>query len=445
MNTELLLMETAAGPVCGTIRPPGSKSMTNRAVLLAALARGTSELTGLLDSDDTRLMRDALVRLGVVIDGELSEGTLRVVGCGGPFPARSSELFCGNSGTTLRFLVAALAFSGGRHRLYGVPRMHQRPVGDLVESLQQLGVEIECETPGGCPPVLIVSSGVGQSLQAKEIPVRSEASSQFLSALLMAAPMARAPLTFRVAGPLVSRPYIEMTLRMMSRFGFEVGRPGVDVFTVAPGGYGATRMEIEPDASAASYFLAAAAITGGSVTVGGIGRESLQGDVEFCRLLEQMGCHVQLHSDRICVQGSPEGGRLRGIECDMSRCSDTAQTLAVVALFADGATTIRGIAHNRVKETDRIGNLATELRRLGATVEELDDGLRIVPGPLRAATVNTWDDHRMAMSLALVGLVVDGVRIRNPECVGKTFPDYFQVLDQLVKTGCADSAGDQGD
>lgn len=365
-------------------------------------------------------MLDSWDRLGVATEREAAN--LRVEGCGGQLPNRQADLFVANSGTTIRFMTAVLAACGGEFQLDGIERMRQRPILDLVDALRQLGGEVECED--GCPPVTIR----GQGLSGGHTQVRGNLSSQFLSGLLMAAPLARGDVTIEVTGELVSKPYVDITLAVMRRF-------GVEAETVEGGfrvGHGQTYrpldFEVEPDATAASYFWSAAAIAGGAVTVEGLSESSLQGDVAFCDCLEQMGCRVEHRSDGITVTG----GQLRGIDVDMNAISDTAQTLAAVALFADGPTRIRGIAHNRHKETDRVGDLSRELRKLGAVVDEYDDGLQIHPGALRGAEVETYNDHRMAMSLALVGLQVPGVRIRDPECTSKTYPHFFADLARVA-------------
>lgn len=411
-------------PLAGTIRPPGSKSITNRALICAALADGRTHLQGVLDSDDTRVMIAALGDLGLSIDHNVQQAAVDVTGCGGVLPVDAAELFVANSGTTMRFLTALLALAKGRFRIDGVERMRQRPIGDLVDALNSIGAQIECESPNQCPPVVVNARG----LSGGEVSIRGDVSSQFLSGLLMAAPLARGDTTIRIDGELVSQPYVEMTLRVMRSFGVAADAEGLQSFHV-PGNqaYQACHYTIEPDASAASYFWAAAAIVGGRVTVEGLSRDSLQGDVAFCDCLEQMGCQVAYGQDSVTVVGGP----LRGIDVDMNAISDTVQTLAAVALFADGPTRVRGVAHNRYKETDRIGDLATELRKVGAAVEEHKDGLTIVPQPLQAAEINTYHDHRMAMSLALIGLRVPGIVILNPACTEKTYPEYFADLFRL--------------
>lgn len=416
------------GPVCGTVRPPGSKSITNRALVCAALAEGTSVLTGALDSEDTRVMLYALERLGVEVEPDWSQARIRVRGCAGRFPAAHAELDVANSGTTMRFLTAMVALGQGRFRIDGTPRMRERPIEDLLVALRQLGVTARSEPGTGCPPVVVEAQG----LRGGRAEIAAAISSQFLSGLLMAAPYADHPVEIAVVGPLVSQPYVRMTLAVMEAFGVRVETQD-NRFLVPQGRYRGRQYAIEPDASAASYFWAAAAITGGRVTVEGLGPSSLQGDVAFCDLLARMGCQVEAAAEGLSVIGGP----LRGIEADMNSISDTVQTLSVVALFADGPTTISNVAHIRHKETDRIGDLATELRKLGATVEERADGLRIVPAALRGAEVDTYDDHRMAMSLALAGLRVPGVVIRNPGCTAKTYPAFFADLAKLRTTGRA--------
>jgi 3-phosphoshikimate 1-carboxyvinyltransferase len=411
------------------VRPPGSKSITNRALVCAALAEGDSILHGALDSDDTRVMVDSLQRLGLEVHQDLAAATIAVAGCGGRWPRRQADLFVGNSGTTIRFLTAMLAIGDGEYRLDGVPRMRERPIGDLLDALRSLGVDARSELGNGCPPVLLRAAG----LPGGRTHVRGDISSQFLSGLLLAAPYAQRDLEIEVDGVLVSQPYVTMTLRVMEAFGVSVEAPRLERFSIpAATRYGEQKYigrgyEVEPDASAASYFWAAAAIAGGRVLVRGLSRNALQGDVRFVDCLERMGCDVEHSADGIAVIG----GHLRGIEVDMNAISDTVQTLGAVALFAEGPTTISGVAHIRHKETDRIGDLARELRKLGATVDEFEDGLRIMPGALHGAEIDTYDDHRMAMSLALPGLRVPGVVIRNPQCTAKTYPGFFQDMERL--------------
>jgi 3-phosphoshikimate 1-carboxyvinyltransferase len=416
-----------SGPIAARVRPPGSKSITNRALVCAALADGSSRLAGALDSDDTRVMIDSLRRLGIEVRTDAASRTIDVTGCGGNIPAARADLFAGNSGTTIRFLTTLAALGNGVFRLDGVPRMRERPIGDLLEGLRQIGADVATEADNGCPPVIVRASG----LRGGRAEIRGDISSQFLSGLLLAAPYAREPVELIIAGPLVSQPYVRITLAVMQAFGVAADDSRPDRIRVpAPRLYQARDYAIEPDASAASYFFAAAAITGGKITVEGLSEGSLQGDVALVDCLARMGCEMHYGDNEITVLGRP----IRGIEIDMSAISDTVQTLAAVALFADGPTTIRGVGHIRHKETDRIGNLAIELRKFGAKVDELEDGLRIVPPETpRAATINTYDDHRMAMSLALVGLRIPGVVINDPGCTAKTYPDFFTDLARICE------------
>lgn len=418
----------SAGPVHGAVRPPGSKSITNRALVCAALARGDSLLTGVLDSDDTRVMAAGLAALGIRLTAEWDRGHVRVSGSAGTIPASSATLECAASGTTMRFLSAVCSLGRGTYRLDGTARMRQRPIGDLLAALRDLGVDAVAESPGECPPVVIRSTG----LPGGDVRIRGGTSSQFASGLAMVAPCTARGMRIEFAGTLVSLPYLEMTRRVMEDFGARFDEAGDRGWRIAPGGYAGRTYAVEPDASAASYFAAAAAITGGEMRIDGLSRASLQGDVAFCDVLGRMGCTLAWHD-------SPAGGAVtvsgradRGIDVDMNAISDTVPTLAVVALFAAGPTTIRNVAHIRDKETDRIGDLVRELRRLGGDVDERADGLTIRPAPLHGAALTTYDDHRMAMSLALAGLAVPGVRIRDPGCVAKTFPGYWRELGRIV-------------
>jgi 3-phosphoshikimate 1-carboxyvinyltransferase len=435
-KVSAITITPAPAPVRGRIRPPGSKSITNRALVCAALAGGTSTLTGALDSEDTRVMIESLGHLGIQVESLDHGETLIVHGCGGKIPASSADLFVGNSGTTIRFLTALCALGHGTYRLDGVPRMRERPIGDLLDALNQLGARCQGEIQPGFPPVIVQARG----LSGSRADIRGDISSQYVSALLMAAPSAAKDVELAVTGELVSKPYVAMTLMIMLSFGCSVevrGTSGEGDFSrlriPAPAKYRACSYDMEPDASAASYFWAAAAITGGEVTVEGLCRDSLQGDVGFVDCLGQMGCRVEYADDSITVSGRAA----RGIDVDMNAISDTAQTLAAVALFAKGPTTIRGVAHIRHKETDRIGDLARELRKLGATVDEFADGLSINPpadfSSFQGATIETYNDHRMAISLALAGLVLPGVTIVNPGCTAKTYPRYFDDLETLIQ------------
>ncbi len=410
-----------SGPLRATIRPPGSKSITNRAMVCAALAQGDSTLAGALDSDDTRVMIDGLRRLGIRVEHDPATAEIRVAGCQGCPPAAGAKLFVGNSGTTIRFLTALVSLGHGTFRLDGVARMRQRPIGDLLDALVQLGADARAESPGRCPPVVVRAQG----LPGGRATVAGDISSQFLSGLLLAAPGARGPVELAIDGELVSKPYIDMTLSVMAAFGVEVEHTGLRRFVVPQEtAYVGRSYAIEPDASAASYFFAAAAVTGGEATVEGLSQSSLQGDVAFCDCLQEMGCRVTYQADSITVAGRP----LRGVSLNMNAISDTVQTLGAVALFADGPTTVTGVGHIRHKETDRLAALTAELRKLGAAVDELDDGLRITPGPLHGAEIETYDDHRMAMSLALAGLRLPGVVILDPGCTAKTYPGFFDDL-----------------
>ncbi|MFO0904328.1 MAG: 3-phosphoshikimate 1-carboxyvinyltransferase [Pirellulales bacterium] len=423
-----------SGPFAASIRPPGSKSITNRALVCAALAVGDSKLIGALDSEDTRVMVDSLQRLGLDVVQNVAAATIAVRGCGGRWPRGQADLFVGNSGTTIRFVTAMLASGEGVFRLDGVARMRERPIGDLLDALRGLGVDARSELGTGCPPVVIYARG----LRGGTTRVRGDVSSQFLSGLLLAAPYCQSNLDILVDGVLVSQPYVAMTMQVMRAFGAECSAPDLTRFHI-PGAqrYAGRVYEVEPDASAASYFWGAAAIAGGTVKVEGLTRDALQGDVHFVDCLQRMGCLVEHAPDGIAVTGGP----LRGIDVDMNAISDTVQTLGAVALFADSPTTITGVAHIRHKETDRIGDLARELRKFGGQVDEFEDGLRIYPSPhaaprsapLAVAPIDTYNDHRMAMSLALPGLRIPGVVIRNPECTVKTYPRFFEDLNSLQR------------
>ena len=410
-------------PVTGSIRPPGSKSLTNRALVVAALAKGTSLLTGVLDSRDTQVMIDSLRKLGLTVEQSVQDRTVRITGCHGRPPAVKADLWLENSGTSIRFLTALCALGHGQFRLDGNTRMRERPIGDLVASLRQFGISVDCEIGNDCPPVIVT----GHGLKGGTTTINANVSSQFLSAVLMAVPCASEPVEIRLAGEMVSEPYIEMTLDVMSQFGVSVDRSEPGTFRIAPQSYRSMDYDIEPDASAASYFFGLAAVTGGTVTVEGLHSNALQGDIHFAKALEQMGCKVTWGSDSVTVQGGP----LRGIDIDMNAISDTAQTLACVAPFASGPTCIRNVAHMRLKETDRVAAVVAELRRLGLTVEEHPDGMTIHPGSLHGGTVATYDDHRMAMSFALLGLRIPGIFIADPDCTKKTYPNFFDDLDRL--------------
>lgn len=423
MNT--LEITPVSGPIRGRIRPPGSKSITNRALIVTALAEGTSTLTGVLDSDDTRVMAESLRRLGWELTRDVGAAEIRVTGCGGNVPGKAAALYLQNSGTSIRFLTALCALGEGRFQLDGNVRMRERPIGPLVDALRAWGAEIHCDSRNDCPPVILNAHG----LPGARIEVAGDLSSQYLSALLMAAPCASGPVEIRVTGELVSRPYIDMTIAVMRSFGARIEEPEANSFHISNVGYKSAEYVIEPDASAASYFFAAAAVTGGKVTVEGLSRDSVQGDVHFVDVLEKMGCEVTWSDDAVTVTGGP----LRGVEVDMNAISDTAQTLAAIAPFAEGPTRITGVAHMRHKETDRVAALVTELRRLGIAADEHPDGLTIHPGAMQPATIQTYDDHRMAMSFAVTGLRQAGIRIADPGSTGKTYPRFFEDLERLCR------------
>ncbi len=424
------LEEITLEPWVGTVPPssvrvPGSKSITNRALIVAALAQGESLLTGALDSDDTRVMVDSLQRLGISVEHDTTEAKIKIHGCGGRIPKKEAELFVANSGTSLRFLTAMVATGQGTYRLDGTPRMRQRPVSDLLGALNGLGADARSDLGTGCPPVTVVAS----CLDGGNAFVKGDVSSQFLSGLLMAVPYSRDTTTIEVQGTLVSQPYVTMTLDVMEAFGVRIGNRKYRRFDIHPAHYSGREYAIEPDASAASYFFALAAVTGGTVTVEGLGTKSVQGDMGFVDVLEHMGCKVQREPYQTTVTGAP----LTGVAIDMNAISDTVMTLAVVSLFADGITRIRNVGHIRHKETDRIAALATELRKLGATVDELPDGLVIFPpAKLQPAKIATYDDHRMAMSFALAGVKSPGVTILDPGCVSKTYPGFWDDLGKLA-------------
>jgi 3-phosphoshikimate 1-carboxyvinyltransferase len=418
----------------GTVRLPGSKSISNRVLLLAALAHGDTVVRELLESDDTGRMLEALERLGVVCE-HMQRQDFCVRGIGGFFPVKSAELFLGNAGTAFRPLTAVLAFCGGRYVLTGVPRMHERPIGDLVDALRQLGANVRYLGKEGFPPLEI---GPAQARPGGKAEVRGDVSSQYLSALLMALPLAGGG-TLEIVGELVSKPYVEMTLNLMGRFGVQASRGGWSKFSVPAGRYRSPHeIFVEGDASSASYFLAAGAISGlsggGPVRVEGMGRSSIQGDVRFAEVLEHMGARVRM-GDTWVEAGGSGAARFKPLDADLNHIPDAAMTAAMLALFADGTSTLRNIGNWRVKETDRLAAMAAELRKLGATVEEGADYLCVTPPrQFQAATVDTYDDHRMAMCFSLAAFGGAPVRINDPACVRKTFPEYFQALSSIVQT-----------
>ena len=411
-------------PLSATVRVPGSKSLTNRALLIAALADGTTRLTNALFSDDSRYFVKALQTLGfdVQLDEVNSEMTIR--GLGGKIPSNKSELFIGNAGTAARFLSAFLTLGHGEYILDGDSRMRERPIGDLIDALHQLGVELEATN--NCPPVEIFAKG----LPGGKTKIAGNISSQFLSALLMVAPYAKSLIEIEVVTELNSKPYIDMTIAIMKDFGVEIKRHGYERFIIQPSFFfPLSTYSIESDASAASYFFAAPAICGGTVHVENISRNSKQGDIAFLDILQQMGCIIGEDHDAITVICT---NPLKGIDVDTRDFPDTAQTLAAIAPFASSPTRIRGIASARLKETDRIHATCTELARLGVHVEEHEDGMTIYPcDEIQPAMIQTYNDHRMSMAFSLIGLRIPGITIENPACVSKTFPNFFDVLDHL--------------
>ncbi len=425
-------VQPLAHPISGTFRVPGSKSLTNRALVLAALAEGTSTLTGALASDDTAVMIDSLRRLGFAVEANEQAETITVEGRGGEIPANSAELFVGNSGTSIRFLTALVALGRGRFVLDGVPRMRERPQGDLLDALNDLRVAAYAQFGNGRPPLIV--EGLGE-IPGGTAHLNASASSQFLSALLMVAPYAQKDVTLEVRGTL--RPlYVDITRRMMAQWGVQARTGNNTKFWVEAGRkyLPQTPYPIEPDASSASYLFAATAISRGTITVPRLSADALQGDVRFVtEVLAEMGCTVESDENSITLT-APADGKLRGVERDMSAISDTSLTLAAIAPFASTPTTVHNIAHSRLQECDRISAVCTELKRLGVEVEERPDGFTVYPcADIGPATIQTYHDHRIAMSFALIGLRVAGVVIDNPSCVAKTFPNYWQVLESLAR------------
>lgn len=437
----------AARPVGGTVRLPGSKSITNRALLMAGLAEGPSTIRNPLECDDSRYMIQALVQLGVDVRRNESDASVWVNGVGGPFPVKQCELKLGNAGTALRFLTGALAAGGGNYTVDGDPRMRQRPIADLVKAIITLGGDIAA--PTGCPPVTIGP----RPIVGGRVDILGSTSSQFISSILMAAPLASRRVEMRVTGELVSRPYIDLTLQGMRDFGAKVfvddkRHDGEPLFEVVPGRpYKGRDFMVEGDASAASYFYAAAAVTGGTIRVEGVGKETHQGDSRCADVLAAMGCRVKKELDAITVSG----GLLKKVDWNCADIPDVVPTLAVVALFAHGRTRLRGVAHLRHKESDRIASVAAELRKIGGQVKELADGLEIEgtlgsgPTTLHDAVIDTWGDHRIAMALSVAALGVSGVTIRNPHVVSKSFPTFFEVLQSIgARVEVLGQAGSKG-
>lgn len=418
--------------VNGTVVLPGSKSISNRILLLAALAQGTTEVKGLLASDDTQRMLEALQKLGVDWQQHGDTRDFTVPGIGGLFPVKEADLFLGNAGTAFRPLTAALALAGGTYQMSGVPRMHERPIGDLVDALRAVGAEITYLGNAGFPPLAIKPAKIEAG---RRVPIKGNVSSQFLTALLMALPLTGEDVTIEVIGELISKPYIEITLNLMAKFGVQVERRDWREFFIR-GGQTYTSpgiVHVEGDASSASYFLAAGAIGGGVVRVEGVGAESIQGDKRFAETLAQMGAQITWGANHI-EAAPPASGKLNAIDVDLNHIPDAAMTIAIAALFANGTTTIRNVASWRVKETDRLAAMATELRKVGAAVEEGEDYIRVTPPTdlTPNAAIGTYDDHRMAMCFSLVALGGVPVRILDPGCTAKTFPTYFDELARIA-------------
>ena len=413
----------------GRITLPGSKSISNRTLLLAALASGNTEIRDVLASDDTARMLESLTKLGVKLD-QIGEHDWRVHGCAGNFHNKQADLFLGNAGTAFRPLTAALAFSNGDYQLSGVARMHERPIGDLVDALQQAGANISYLGQPGFPPLKIAPSQADLSLPIK---IRGDVSSQFLTALLMALPLSKQQASIDVVGELISKPYIEITLNLMAKFGVQVKRDGWQRFSIAANSVYTSpgHICVEGDASSASYFLAAGVIAG-SVTVDGIGQHSIQGDVRFAEALSLMGGEISYGENHITAK---KANKIKAIDLDCNHVPDAAMTLAILALFADGTSTLRNIASWRVKETDRLTAMATELRKVGASVVEGSDYLQITPPTAIKpnAVIDTYDDHRMAMCFSLVSLAGVPITINDPACVNKTFPDYFACFAKIAR------------
>ena len=428
MTDSLYLPAARLRPAAITL--PGSKSISNRTLLLAALSDNACHIKNLLDADDTRHMLAALQSLGVRIEHH-GGGSYTVHGCGGRFPQRQADLFLGNAGTAFRPLTAALALLGGDYRLHGVARMHERPIGDLVDALRQAGATIRYEGREGYPPLRINERQTGGQ---SRITVRGNVSSQFLTALLMALPLTGRAHEIEVQGELISQPYIDITLKLMAQFGVQVAHDSHRLFRLPESAryHAPATLHVEGDASGASYFLAAGLLAATPVRVYGIGRHSIQGDTAFAAELEKIGAAVEWGEHYIQVARRP-GQRIRPFDLDANHIPDAAMTLAVVALAAGARCSLRNIGSWRVKETDRIAAMAAELRKLGARVEEEAEAIHITPPPRPAAhaRIDTYDDHRMAMCFSLVSLLGVPVYINDPQCVNKTFPDYFRLFESL--------------
>ena len=413
------------GPLDARVSIPGSKSITNRAMILAAMAQGRSVLDSVLLSEDTRYMSDALRVLGFIVEVDENAHRITVGGRGGVIPAHGGEIFVGGAGTVMRFLVAMVTLGEGRFRIDGNQRMRQRPIGPQLDAMQRLGASVYSERDNNCPPVIVDASRA--RFEGGETSIDARVSSQFVSAMLMPAPIWKAGLKLRVIGD-AARPFIDMTLRLMEAWGTNNSIEGDQIVVPGAQWYRAQRFAIEPDASSASYFAAAAALIGGAVKIEGLSSNSVQGDLGFLGVLQRMGARVSWHPDYVEVVGS---GQLAGVDVAMNAMPDMVPTLAAIAPFASSPTKIRNVAFIRHHESDRIRVLATELRRIGADVRETEDGLEIRPSTMRPAPIETYDDHRIAMSFAVLGLKLPGTKIKNPGCVAKTFPDFFTRLSAL--------------
>ncbi len=427
---DSLTLAPVAG-LCGQVQLPGSKSISNRVLVLAALAEGDTVVRGLLDSDDVRYMLAALKDLGVSWRQLGDSRDFEVKGCAGKLPVASGEFFLGNAGTAMRTLSALLAVQGGDYELKGVERMHERPIGDLVDAVAQLGAQVEYLGQVGFPPLRIKPRAASS---AGSVRIKGDVSSQFTTGVLQCGPLLESGLVIDIDGELISKPYVDMTIALMARFGVEVQRDGWSRFSVAAHQRYVSPGEIcvEGDASSASYFMAAGLIGGGPVTVQGVGTDSIQGDVGFADYLQAMGAQVTKTANSVEVS-APAGLKLRAFDEDFNAIPDAAMTLAVVALFADGPCTLRNIASWRVKETDRLEAMATELGKLGVKVEQGGDWLRVYPGPLReGVSIHTYDDHRIAMCFSLVAAAGVSVTIEDPDCTAKTFPGYFDAFSALA-------------
>ena len=413
----------------GDVTVPGSKSLSNRALLLAALCEGNTKITNLLDSDDIKHMLNALTALGVTTELNADKSECIVHGCGGKFNKPTAPLFLGNAGTAMRPLAAVLAFAGVECELTGEPRMYERPIGHLIDAILPLGAEVQYKQGQGFPPLSIAHP---TSSDNYEIEIDGSISSQFLSAVLMAAPLLNGTLTVTVKGDLVSKPYVDLTIDIIKQFGVLVTNNNYASFVVEHGQQyvSPTNFMVEGDASSASYFLAAGAVSGGPVNVYGVGKNSVQGDIQFAEVLKAMGANIEYFDDHISVNSN---GQLTAVDMDMNHIPDAAMTIATAALFAKGTTRITNIYNWRVKETDRLHAMATELKKVGAIVEEGEDFISVTPAPIKHAAVDTYDDHRIAMCFSLVSFDPVSITINDPQVTSKTFPDYFTRFASLVK------------